>query len=376
MTAESLIYSDCRQYRGDRPCQPHKHDGRACTGCDLYDPLAERILIVKLDALGDVLRTTAILPAIRREHPAAQITWVTRRNARDIIQANPLVDRTLLIEEGTWPILAGESFDLALGLDADPLSASIAFLPQARSRHGFLVNRLGLAEPADPAARPWWHMGVDDHRKQANRKTYQLHIYELIGLSGPIEKPHLPASLLSDDFAEQFAREHRLAGREVIAMNTGGGSRWQCKKWTADGYVELIGLLRDRKPNAALLLLGGPEEVEFNQAILGRAGSGVIDGGCENSLGQFASLVALADVFVTPDSLGFHVATALDIPAVVLVGPTSPWELETYGRAEILHAELDCIGCYLPRCPKPRTCMEQLSAERVYQAMLGQIESR
>lgn len=372
MTAP-VIHTDCRHYRCDRPCEPHKRDGRPCPGCDRYDPLAERILIVKLDALGDVLRTTAILPAIRREHPAAQITWITRRNARDIIGQNPLVDRTLLIEDGTWAVLSGETFDLVLGLDADPLSAAIASLPKARARRGFLINRLGLAEPANHAARAWWLMGVDDHRKRANRITYQQHIYDLVGLAGPIEKPMLPETMLRDELAERFRLEHNLIDRQILALNTGGGSRWQCKKWTADGYVELIGLLRDRAPDAAILLLGGPEEVDFNRDILTRAAASVIDGGCENSLGEFATLVGLADAFVTPDSLGFHVASALDVPAIVLVGPTSPWELETYGRGQILHADLDCIACYLPRCPKPKTCMEQLPAQRVCQALLDQL---
>ena len=56
---------DCRQFRWDRPCAPHKRTGVTCATCERdYDPVRSRLLVVKLAALGDVLRTTAMLPAI------------------------------------------------------------------------------------------------------------------------------------------------------------------------------------------------------------------------------------------------------------------------------------------------------------------------
>ena len=66
-TGRPIAY-DCRHFLGDRPCAWHKREGLLCT-CEHYEPITQRVLIVKLDAMGDVLRTTALLPArLRAEY--------------------------------------------------------------------------------------------------------------------------------------------------------------------------------------------------------------------------------------------------------------------------------------------------------------------
>ena len=72
-----LIHEDCRHFRGDIPCKPNKEFGVHCDGCEYYDPIAENILIIKLGAAGDVLRTTPILHRLKIDNPQARIWWLT-----------------------------------------------------------------------------------------------------------------------------------------------------------------------------------------------------------------------------------------------------------------------------------------------------------
>ncbi|HCV42975.1 MAG TPA: hypothetical protein DGH68_05790, partial [Bacteroidetes bacterium] len=53
----------------------------------------------------------------------------------------------------------------------------------------------------------------------------------------------------------------------IVGINTGGGGRWQYKKWTFEGYVDFIRLLKQRHPSVEILLFGGPEEVDLNKRI-------------------------------------------------------------------------------------------------------------
>lgn len=85
---------------------------------------------------------------------------------------------------------------------------------------------------------------------------------------------------------------------------------------------------------------------------------------------EFAAMIELADLVVTADSLALHIATALSRPAVVFVGPTSPWELDLYGRGEVVSADVPCLACYRRECDQAVTCMERLAPETVYAASL------
>jgi heptosyltransferase-2 len=371
--ADQIIHTDCAHYRGAAPCVFHKRDGRPCPACPDYAPLGRKILVVKLDAMGDVLRTTAILPALLAKFPRAQVTWVTRERSRALLEGNPHILRVLAVEGNYLETLMGEDFDLGIGLDADALSAQIMSLARCGEKLGFTAGRFGVGEPASPEAKTWWLMGVNDRLKKANRRTYQEIMYEICRLTGPVARPQLPAKLLEAEWIRRRRDELGLTpGRKVIGLNTGGGGRWQCKKWTVAGCVELVRRLRQRVPDAALLLYGGPEEIEFNAAIMAQCAGQIADLGCQNSVREFVSLVSLADVFFTPDSLGFHIAIALAKRTVVLVGPTSPWELDVYGRGEVLAADPECASCYRSRCDHRPTCMETLDPTVVETAVLQQ----
>jgi ADP-heptose:LPS heptosyltransferase len=359
-----FIHTDCRFYRGSMPCIFHKRDGRLCEGCADYAPVRNRILIIKLAAIGDVLRTTSILPALRQKYPQAEITWITKANAVPLLKDNPEVDRVFAVETDYLEYLQNESFSVGICLDADPFSATINSLARCDLKLGFVADRGGKVQPANDAAREWWLMGVNDALKKRNRKTYQQIMYEICGLALPTVPPrlYLNGSSGSTPLRENAALRH---ASRIIGINTGGGGRWQLKKWTLAGYIECIKLLKQQHPGTGLVLLGGPEEVELNRQILAAVGDHVVDGGCRNSLMEFAALVSQLDVLLTSDSLAMHIGVALDKPTVVLVGPTSPWELDIFGKGEILHSDIECLACYLSRCDKQVNCMNTLAPEFV-----------
>src|ERR1700694_3600010 len=109
---------DCRLYRGSSPCEPHKRDGRACEGCDLYDPIVDEVLVIKLGAMGDVLRTSALLPDIVAAHERTAITWVARAESLELLAAHPLVHRAIAADRAV-PTLTTRRFAAVYALDAD-----------------------------------------------------------------------------------------------------------------------------------------------------------------------------------------------------------------------------------------------------------------
>jgi ADP-heptose:LPS heptosyltransferase len=363
------IHTDCRHYRASVPCSAHKRTGTSCDACGWYEPVDERILIVKLDAMGDVLRTTACLEPLKRLHPRSHVTWITRANAVPLLAGNPLVDRILAVESNYLEFLQADEFDLAIGPDADPLSAAIMLLAHAREKRGFVSDRRGGVSPLNAAAEAWWRMGLDDSLKKQNRRTYGEWLYAMCELPPPIARPWFrPSAPACQAAAAVFDRATGIGPR--ICFNTGAGPRWEEKRWKSRHYAELAALVCDRWAGATIALVGGPGERAFNAALLA-ANARCVDAGTDNSIDGFAAVLACADWCLTSDSLGYHMACAVGTPAVCVVGPTSPWELDCYGTNRVLHADVACIACYLATCPRATTCMDALTARHVWEAIDG-----
>lgn len=368
-----LIHDDCRHFRGDRPCSPHKREGVHCDGCPHYDPVRERILVVKLDAVGDVLRTTCILPGLRAVHPNAWVEWLTREDAVPLFDGNPLVDRVVPFPGVSWTDLLTAEYDVVINLDAAPLSARLATIARARKRIGYGFDPRGRVFPWNAEAVEWFEMGLFDDVKIGNRKTYQQIVSEICGLEGHDRSIRLYPSGAEREKARSLAAGWGLRpGRPVVGMNTGAGSRWEHKKWTEDGYVELARLLhsgvsRDEAPQ--VLLLGGPDEGERNRRIAERAGGFVLDAGTGHPLRAFIAIVELCDVLVTGDTMALHIAAALGKRIVALFGPTSAAEIDLYGRGIKIVSDAPCAGCYRTACDVKPTCMERIPAEEVLRAV-------
>jgi len=367
MTRKLKIQIDCKHYLGYKPCKFHKQDGRLCENCQDYLKIENKILIIKLGALGDVLRTASILPALGKKYPNSHITWITKNNASILLKNNPNVHRILEVEKNYLEIIIHEKFDIGICLDSELLSSTILSLADCTKKFGFKANNFGHVIPANKEAEEWYLMGINDHLKKENRKTYHEIISEICKLDSVVKKPQLILDEDSKTFAKQFFKKNHLnKSNKIIGINTGGGKRWQLKKWTLENYIESIKILKNSFTEIGILLFGGPEEVKFNQMIIKEVGSLLVDTGCHNSVLQFSALIDLVDVFFTPDSLGMHLSIALEKITIVLVGPTSPWELDVFERGEIVYNKnLNCIACYKPFCDKKINCMNSIQTEEI-----------
>ncbi len=367
-----FLKTDCRHVRWDRPCAPHKERGRECATCPEHDPVRRRVLLVKLAAVGDVLRTTALLPAIRAAWPQAWLAWLTRPDAVDLFGGNPLVDEVLRTDDAvTAARLATERWDVVLCPDADPDAASLAAMARADDRRGFTRGLDGAVQPLSAAAAHWFQMGLSDARKRDNTRTYQSLVAESLGLDpAAVGRPILEPGPADRARAEAILRATGFRGA-WIGLNTGAGGRWLHKQWTLEHQQAFLRLMA--RDGRAVLLLGGPQEVERHRALLASAtGLPVFDGGNRHSYRTFAALVERCAALVTGDTLALHVATARSVPAVVLFGPTSAAEIELYGPGAKIQPEgFGCLCCYLPTCDVKPHCMAAIEPRTVASAVAG-----
>lgn len=387
-----LIHFDCKFFEGDKPCSPNKQYGVFCSDCTLYErdesinnefpsigaPVAlqnnnelKKILIVKLDAVGDVLRTTSILRSLKDKYADSEITWITKSKSFSVIKDNALIDE-IYFSEDELEHLYNDMFDIAINLDSGKESCYIMNNIASYEKFGFTLAN-GKPYPINNLANEWYLMGVDDNSKKLNKKTYHRIIHEICGLEYSNTKPSLTITGLHRKNTKLIKDKYALHNyKEFILINLGGGNRWQYKKWDKEGFIELVNKLSASSEHMAVGIVAGNEDREFyneiSEAIEDR--NNVIYFGCDNSIDDFICITMLADKILTADSLALHIATALDKFAVVVVGPTSHTELDVFGKGRIVYSrKVDCLCCYLNRCDKTITCMNTVSADELLEIL-------
>ncbi|HNT33389.1 MAG TPA: glycosyltransferase family 9 protein [bacterium] len=366
----SRFHFDCRFFRNDRPCLPHKATGVRCENCVSYSPVAERILIVKLAARGDVLRTTSILEPLKRRYPKGEITWLVDSVSSPLLENIPEIDRIWIKDIESLAKLQVEQFDLVCNLDLSPDSCALASIPKTLERRGYILNSHGRVAPVDPVAERLMALSLRDDLKRANTDTYQKMILELLNLPDPPGKIIVNLTDRERDFARQFAdRIGLLADRKpVFGINVGAGGRWQNKTWKREHLLRFIQALHQRY-QAPILLLGGSEEAQQISWLREHARVPLFSSGTDNTLRQFMAIMSLCDAVVTGDTMALHIALGLGCKAVAFFGPTSSAEIEMYEQGLKLSVPMDCLCCYQERCSKQPDCMDLLTPEEVLSAV-------
>ncbi|MFH1577561.1 MAG: glycosyltransferase family 9 protein [Candidatus Omnitrophota bacterium] len=361
------VRKDCRNFKGDRPCLYNT----ASFACLDYQPQGKKILIIKLAAVGDVLRTTPILHGLKRKYPHSFITWITLKDAADLLETNHYIDRLLVYDSLVVEQLKAEKFDQLICLDKETEAVVLANRISARKKFGFGLNpKTGNVIPLNRESGYAWKLGLSDELKfRKNKKSYPQIIFEMTRLKYRGDRYILNIPVIDREYAENLLNKMGISGGSpVIGLNTGAGGRFANKAWTETGFIELIRRIHDQL-DTNILLLGGPNESELNARIASKAGGIVYNAGCGYSLRQFAAIIDKCCLIVCGDTMALHIALALKKIVVAIFGPTCEQEITLYGRGIKLVSPISCRPCYKLECKKENNCMALVRTEDVFTAV-------
>ena len=273
-----------------------------------------QVLILNTGALGDVLRTTSILPGLKARYPGCLVTWVTAPGAVDLLRMNPLVDAIETLD----PSSPGAAADLAARLSATRWTRVISLDD----------------EPSVCSLATCLHT---EQLKVLGTRSHPRILAETLAVRAG--RPQLVLTPEACLFARRFAERHGVyRARPLIGLNTGAGGRSAWKQLSVERTVSLgRRVARALGGAVTMAVLGGPAEADRNRAIVRGLAAGrvrCVDAGGDNELLDFAALVGLCDLLVTSDSLALHVAVALDVRVVAFVARTAAAEIELYDLGE------------------------------------------
>lgn len=363
-----MAVRDCRYFNGYKPCGKNAICDQSCPHQDRVTGAS--ILIIHLGAQGAVVRSTSLLPAIKRKYPRSRVTWVTEAPLHHLLTGHPSIDRVFTTSFEHLTELRALHFDVAYVIDKSLKASGVLRQTRAEAVHGFVADPYsGAIEPATSAAEELWRLGLSDELKfHVNKKSENQLLIEALDL-GEFQNDEYSLWLSNEEkaVARQRAMEWRRdVARPIIGINTGCGPLMPAKKWTVEFHREIIRALK-KSGERNIVLLGGPDDQERNQTIArdldivqSPTGKGLRDGTIS---------VAACDVILTGDSLGMHLGIAMKKFVVAWFGPSCAHEIELYGRGVKLMAEVNCGPCWKRVCHKEIMCYDRVPMEKILQAV-------
>ena len=369
-TAEvkTLTIPDCKRFSGYKPCFP---GSRCYIQCEDLLPIGKRILIINLDAMGNVLVTLSILPGLKKKYPQSHVTWITLNNAVPLLDNIDAIDSVMVWDPENRLILQQMEFDLLLNVDKSQRSGALAGSIRAREKLGFGINTQGKIIPSNVEAYENYVLGLDDHLKfRVNEKTVPQLLCEQFRLPHRGDDYRVVLSSEEIDFCRQYAGEHDLSKADfVVGFNTGCSELFPNKKMTIDQHLVLIRRLAE-VPGIRLLLVGGPEDTARNAEIARQAGELVLNTPTTEGVRRGLCYINLTDCVISGDSFGMHAANALGKYIIVWFGVSCATEIDLFGRGrKIIPPDLACSPCWKRQCPYNLECIDLIDLDGIVAAV-------
>lgn len=345
------IIPDCKLFSGYKPCLPYK----TCEGCPDPQPFGTRILIINLDNMGAVLMTTAQLPAIKKQYPKSTIYWLTQKMCLPVLENNPYLHEVFAWNDENRMILQSMSFDLVLNADKNRNSCAFVSKLHAPEKRGFGLNANGATIPLNAGAEYNFMLGTHDYLKfRDNNRTAQDILAETWDI--PYQRDPYVLQLSTAELDECEAWRQKLGLEEasvVVGLNTGCSNAFSNKKLLPEQHAQLAQLIRAQVPGVAVILLGGSEDTERNSQIVDLADGAAMQTPTTLGLRKGIVLENLADIVVSGDSLGLHIAIGLQKHVIAWFGLSCAAEVDVYERGIKLVRDLPCAPCWKKTCDMP-----------------------
>ena len=320
------------------------------------DPRLDKILIVRMGALGDIIHGLPAQQQIHRRFPGAEIHWVTEPHYAPLLRSVPGITRIWSADMKRWrrqpyssraifPLVASlrrEKFDLVLDFQRLIKSALLARLSGARRVVGFVSDQC-----REPAAARFYTERV---RRQGSPHCHAVESYlDLARFLGCDEEADgiVPFQLPSEaqEYVDSQLEQNNV--RHPVLVNP--GASWRTKLWGASNFAQLATQIRG-KLGLPVIFTYGPGEEKLIEEIRDSSGPEAVIT-FPTDLLQFSALCRRAQLMISGDTGPLHLAVALGTPTVTILGPSPVWRNVSFSPEDsTVKRYLFCSNCNKRKC--------------------------
>ncbi len=257
--------------------------------------------ISRFSSLGDVLRTTPILHALKEKYPKSNITWVTDEAPYPLLKGNEFIDRILVWDEFVGFQLLEEKFDIVVNLEKIAGICALTNRIDAWKKFGFRFDATKGSYSVFDGSEYAFQLCTDHKIKENNNKVWQEVLIEMIGAKWK-EQPYI------------LGYKPKSKEKNDVGFNYKVGAKFPQKAWSMQNWKKL-----EKKLGKNGLTISWQEGLE--------------------SLYEYIEWINTNRIIVTNDSLGLHIALALGKKVVALFAPTNSKEVYFYNNSKVIQKE-------------------------------------
>jgi ADP-heptose:LPS heptosyltransferase len=321
-----------------------------------------RLLVIRTDRIGDMALTTPALVDLRAHFRKAEITVLAPIGPLAILKEHPAVDRLVPLVGRRLPPELASRFDLVIDFTPDESLRGALLARATRSR-----VRVGFRAAGRQAC-----FSLRGARAEKRRHVLDLN-RDLLESLGVPAKTVTPVLYLSTE--ERGAAGARLAacGAAAPRVAVHPGGHYPSQRWSPERFAELITSLTERC-GAACIVVTGPDEQDLARRICDATPDALSAGAL--SIREMMALVASCDLFVGNNSGPLHLAGALGVPTVSVMGPSDPMRFAPRGPADrVVRRDLSCSPCQRARCWH-HTCLRLIETDEVRRQAEAALQTR
>jgi heptosyltransferase-1 len=321
----------------------------------------QKILLVRLGSLGDLIHAVPAAAALRRAFPQARIDWLVDVRHRELLDLVPCVDRRLAVktsEAGSIVDAIRElrrsRYDAALDLQGLLKSALLARASGAARVIGFPAPLL-----RERGARLFYTETAGEAAAHVIHKN--LSMLASLGVRQPAIE--FPLEIRRPEIAAAARQRMGIGERDPFAI-INAGAAWPNKRWPAVYFAEVAAALKSRHGLGSIVLWGPGEERLAQDVVDASQGSAAVSP--QTTLAELVSLAKAATVMVSGDTGPLHVAGAVGTPLVGIFGPTSPERNGPWASRDLTISRFESCQCHYRRqCHATRWCLLDVSPREV-----------
>lgn len=333
-----------------------------------------RILVIRLDRLGDVVLSTPVLRVLRQQFPHAFIAMMVRPSCRDVIEGHPLLNESIIYEKETRHRGLLATFLFARKLKRYEFDTALILHPSARSHWiAFLAgipNRVGFNRKS-----AWLLTRRLPHQKQEGKKHEAAYTLEMLQVFGITPPPAPEPSIVVQESAQRrvavLLEQAGISRERLVAIHPSASC--VSKRWMPDRFAQVADRLV-ASCNVRICLVAGAEDAPYANAVASAMQAPVLNLAGRLTVAELAALLQRSALLLSNDSGPVHMAAALGTPVVDIFGRNqrglSPLRWGPIGKNHIvLHKEVGCVTCLAHACDIGFLCLTALPVDEVFDAV-------